>query len=140
MKDGHKRGVMKNRVLAIGKNEDVAPFYVVGADTIEVKSPSEAQEKLSEILNLGYAIIMISDEYLRLMPDRKWLTNLLLSADFPSIVSLPDFSKRSFSEELISEEVKRNIGIEVKRVVGSFSGSKEADGRTTCSFDLKYSK
>lgn len=93
------------KIAAVGDFEETAYFGIIGAETFFPKSQKDAKRIIKELTNENYAIIFVSDRYLREIDNTK--------ACLPAIVSLPDKSGENAGRAALGEYIKRAAGSDI---------------------------
>ncbi|HON78714.1 MAG TPA: V-type ATP synthase subunit F [Spirochaetota bacterium] len=102
------------KIAVVGTQEEVLPFFSVGALVRIAEDTASARDAVTELAASGIPVIIVSDAYLREMND---ILDTYSVAATPCITSLPGKTGESrFTREYISMLVKRAVGIDLREI------------------------
>jgi V/A-type H+/Na+-transporting ATPase subunit F len=101
----------KKNMAVLGDKDDVLPFMAIGAEIFLSTNIDEIKNAIIEFAEKGYAIILVSDDYLKEMPE---IIEQFALSPMPSITSIPGRNgKSSFANERLNNVIKKAIGIDI---------------------------
>ena len=99
---------MKGKTAIIGDGDSILVFKAVGVVPFAVKTPSEAEEVLSQIVK-EYKIIFITDDIAEKIDDK---IKKYTIQSFPVIVSVPSKSgSNGYGNKKLTEAMEKALGI-----------------------------
>lgn len=100
----------KGKIAAIGSQDTIEPLKMVGVDIFPA-TESTVKETLMEVVNRGYAVVLIGEDSIVGIED---LFLKLSMRPMPSIVPIPGKGKRrNFAYRRLRELIKKAVGTDI---------------------------
>jgi vacuolar-type H+-ATPase subunit F/Vma7 len=98
------------KIAAIGTQDIIEPLKMVGVDIFPVTKQT-VKEKLLEVVNEGYAVVLVGEDCIEGIED---LFLKLSLRPMPSIVPIPGKGKRKdFAYHRLRELIKKAVGTDI---------------------------
>jgi V/A-type H+-transporting ATPase subunit F len=101
------------KIAAVGAKDLILPFKAVGVEIHPVSSSQEAKKILLSLLEKGFGIILISDNFAE---DVKDVFKKVSGVPLPVLLTIPGpRGSTGFTTKRIRELVKRAVGVDISR-------------------------
>jgi V/A-type H+/Na+-transporting ATPase subunit F len=102
---------MSEKIAFIGDSDSILLFKVLGLEIFAVNDSTQAANILTELVEKGYAIIYITEQY---AADIKETIDQYRDRKLPAIIPVPSVSgKNGMGMQKVFDSVKRAVGIDL---------------------------